>query len=703
MVDTGGEFIDPFKFVGSEPNIGKPAPGATGIAEHFSAGMIERAQKRTVTVIGEKEYNVSSLPGESRALFPVYLTPEGEWECYCFTLDHGDTRRRKGCTHLAAVLLYREAKSGGSAALGVGAGEATEAAVSEGVIAPSSEPPVPEEVYPTKYPIPAPDDEMWKLPPGTPPFPSWVQEFRPHQWQAAIECVEAFESGADIVWLDAPTGAGKTLIAELVRRLMAVPTWYICTTKTLQDQFARDFDYSKVLKGRSNYPTTDFPFPEYTANDCTNDGGSQGRCYWCREVTECPYSIAKKEAVESQLGVINTAYLLAEANIERSVTTGRALVIADECDVLEGDLMGYVTYEVSERRLNTLGISAPKKGVRKKTIRAWMTDTLLPAIDERLKDPPNGSSELRVIRERTGLYRLRADTLNVLYELEAEAENADPEVTGAENWIRDNAAGPLVMKPVRVNRYGREYLWQHADHWLCMSGTIVSSDEMDASLGVVEAGLKSVTVHVPMTFPVQNRPVTVVPVIEMTYANREKAQPVMAEAIKVILKGHSDERVLIHTVSYQFAEYLRNELSGEFADRLVTHSNAAGRDEALGVYRRRPGGVLLSPSMDRGVDLKGDDCRVVVVCKVPFGNIGDRQVSARLRGVGGQQWYNVQAIRTLLQMTGRGVRSKDDWCQTYILDAQFTKKIWKVRAMIPQWWIDSVTIARVRDYIGRSR
>jgi Rad3-related DNA helicase len=38
-------------------------------------------------------------------------------------------------------------------------------------------------------------------------------------------------------------------------------------------------------------------------------------------------------------------------------------------------------------------------------------------------------------------------------------------------------------------------------------------------------------------------------------------------------------------------------------------------------------------------------------------------------------------------MTGRGMRSADDHCTTYILDTQFIDGIWKrSKSLLPEWW-----------------
>lgn len=664
-----------------------PKPKATLVRDKYRPSIVDRASKRTVRVVGDRKYRVSKLDRELLEYYDVWFE-SGKWECACYSMDHGDTRRRTRCSHVVAVLLFREAEH---------TPPRLNLNIPRGVVQEGSETRIA-----TVLPVdrerstpPVPTDKLW----GDTPLPFWVQEIYPHQWQAVEEAVEYYNSGIDIVYLDAPTGSGKTLIAELIRRRLEQSALYVCSTKTLQDQFVRDFDYAKVLKGRGNYPTLNMPYPEYTAGDCTKTGtGDDARCYWCSDVKSCPYEMAKSEALRSRLAVLNTSYLLTEGN-NVGRFSGRELVIADEADVLESELMGFVTYELSERRLERLGLSAPKKGVRKTTILGWLSDELLPRLVQRVQSlPVNG--DIRTIRERNGLVRLVEDTRRVIVDLTQEIETvSDEDNPGVENWIRDNDAGPLVLKPVRVDQYAGRFLWCHGKRWLCMSATFVSTEEMNDSLGIDVAGLKTATVKVPMLFAKENREIVSVPVANMTNKEKETEWPKMIRAIDNVCSWYPEDRILVHTVSYAFTEYLMKNCSRELRLRSVTYRNGQERDNALARYRQNKGSVLLAPSMDRGIDLKDNDCRVVIVAKVPFPNLGDRQVGSRLRGVGGQTWYNVATIRKLVQMTGRGVRSKDDWCRIYILDAQFMRKIWKVKQLLPGWWREAVTVGQVHDYL----
>jgi len=519
---------------------------------------------------------------------------------------------------------------------------------------------------------------------GQPDLPSWLTGLHPHQWDAVEEVIEHYAAGAKVVFVDAPTGSGKTLIGEAVRRVLsqsghASKALYVCSDRALQDQFLADYDYAKVLKGRANYPTQDGG-GQVDCSDCTKNAGDAD-CMWCHNPGQCPYLVAKTQAIKSPLSVLNTAYLLAEAN-SAGVFSERAFRILDECDVLEQVLMGYVEFRVGEKTLKKLRLSAPKKGSHYPTIITWIRDELRPKvmvlIGELTGTRTLWGADVNKQREINGLKRL-AGSIETILKLGAEGDN----------WVRDNDAGPLVLKPIKVDLYGDEVLWSHADKWLCMSATIISPDQMADSLGIEDGTWETVTV--PMTFPVENRPIYQIPVASMTYKEKETAEPLMAQGVLDVVNMHPGDRVLVHAVSYHLAATITKFLKANVNRPVVTYTNAGEKEAALRRYRSTPGAIMVASSMDRGVDLKDDDCRVVIIAKIPYPSLKDPQVSKRMHMPGGEEWYAVQTVRSIVQMTGRGVRSKEDWAKTYMLDAQFGMNVYKRnQKLFPKWWRDAV-------------
>lgn len=547
---------------------------------------------------------------------------------------------------------------------------------------------------------------------GFPAFPDFVTEFYDHQWQAFLDIVAAYNAGSKVVLLDAPVGTGKTVIAEMVRRWRAKRSAYVCSDKALQDQFMRDFSYAALLKGRANYATADHPEllnparweDAVNAGDCDRttmtlpgcdscpkgdyDDEERAHCSECHPVLSCPYEAAKSHAIMSPLICVNTSYFLAEGNSGGKVCGHRAFVVIDECDLIEQEMMGFIEVAISSARRTKYGIDYPAR----KTAAAgeqyhwpeWFARTISDLRKQRRRHPVRPTTrdqrrEVRYIDRLIGNLEMVQGTIT------------DDGLTG---WVYDGYdRGNIVFKPVMVDEFGPTHLWNHADEWLLMSGTIIDPTEMVTSLGIPDTKPWTV-VTVPMTFPRENRPVHVIPVAEMSRKNKDEAWPLMLDKINEIAVLHGNDRILVHAVSYALAEFLAGGLP---RDRVITYGASTERAAALSAYLSQPGAILVAPSMDRGVDLPGDACRVQVICKLPFPYLGDKQIQTRLYATrGGQQWYVVQCIRSFVQMTGRGVRNKDDHAVTYILDKAFQNNIWKKgKHLLPKYLIDAI------DWSGR--
>lgn len=505
------------------------------------------------------------------------------------------------------------------------------------------------------------------------PLPSWVREVRPHQLAAVDEVMDAFAGGASVVFLDAPTGSGKTLLGELVRRELNDPALYVCSSLTLQDQIAADFPYARVIKGRSNYPVAEPEYAHRTCADCTAPA-----CAYCPSVKVCPYVVAKKAARDADLAVLNTTYALYEMNRGKGHFAGRELVIADECDLLESELMRYVELRLTRRLFAELDVEPPKPGAHYKTIQALLLDRFLPALNRELAKYMNVEATDATV-----------ERLQVLTRAHASVRSTVKALTDG-NWVRDsNDDGGLVMKPISVAKYGKSLLWSHGKRWLCMSATVISPDQMADDLGLE---LPWEVVTVPMTFPVANRPIIASPVADMSRKGGIEDEDALIDALEAIRALHPDERILVHTVSYNLTKLV---VAGLKLRGVATfsYSNTRERAKALRDYRKSRAGMLCAPSLDRGVDFSGDECRVIVVCKVPFPYLGDPQVNGRLHSAGGERWYAAQTVRTLVQMTGRGVRSADDHATSYIIDRNFLRVLREHKAMFPSWWRDALNTA----------
>ena len=504
------------------------------------------------------------------------------------------------------------------------------------------------------------------------------------------------QSGKQVYLLDAPTGTGKTVIGvgayakvgliqatidKMAGREDRYRCIYITRTKQLQDQILAEFPMARTVKGRSNYFCLERPneFPEFTAADCNNQS-CQG----------CPYKIAKSAALSSPLAVLNDSYFLSETNGPGSFS-GATLLIIDEVDSLESALMGFIQFTVSQRQIKRLQLTPPQNPGSFDVWLPWADKAKITVAEgiEILSRQLEGSHPSEWSDIEVEMQKQVARLTSFLNKLNLFTKEVN------DSWVFDfirPADWQVIFKPVQVGEYAGRYLWQHGERVLGMSGTIFEPQLLANELGLEDWDYS----RMESPFPVENRPIYFKPVANLTRKHMDQELPKLGIEVKSLLDRYCDSRILVHTVSYRIRDYLMGNLPQH---RLITHSTE-DRDKKLETFRNsRDPLVMISPSFDRGVDLPQEACRCVIICKVPFMDLSDKQVSKRMISPGGQRWYNVRAAQSVVQMSGRAVRSPTDYCDTFILDKQFGAFRVRVRDILPQWWQAAIKNVKVDEEV----
>lgn len=499
------------------------------------------------------------------------------------------------------------------------------------------------------------------------------------------ECIARFNEGNKVVLLDAPTGLGKTVTGECVRQGLQTSGLYLCSTLSLEDQFMRDYgrDYSEV-RGRANYTPTDATEGPWsitpTCADCDYDKEADS-CSFCSVRGQCPYIVARENAYLSEMTCTNYAFAFGAWSSDK--LKERGLVICDEACLLEGEIMRHVAISISPRMRQFLNLKTPKKTVEE-SWPGWF-DYALPLIESA------GRNLKATLRDNDIQGKRRLSTLRNLYERMKDVRD------DLEGWVFTGGDDGIEFKPVRVDGLGKETLWDNGQRFLLMSATILSPEEMVESLGYEGSWAP---VFAPSVFPVENRPIYFFPAATMTKKMEAESWPKMVTAVDAVIERYPDERVLVHSHSYDLTRALVTNLR---TDRPVfAYNNSEERQREIEGFEKTPGAVLIAPSLDRGYDGKDDLVRCVILCKTPIPYLGDKQVSARLHSPGGDLWLSCATARSLVQMVGRGVRHDEDHADTWILDAYFKTffEKWKARGfeveegrahrLFPKWFVEAV-------------
>jgi len=246
-----------------------------------------------------------------------------------------------------------------------------------------------------------------------------------------------------------------------------------------------------------------------------------------------------------------------------------------------------------------------------------------------------------------------------------------------------------MFKPLKVDNFS-DYIFAWGSKVLLMSATLPNTNILCNSLGINPKD--TARLNIPSTFKKENRPIIYKPVGRMSYSYWEATIEKIVRYLSEYCKTHK-EKILIHCVNYRIAGIVTSSSGMTHDYSFFYHEGAGDRTVMLDKFKEADApAMLVSPSMESGVDLPGDLCHVQFILKVPYLSIADKQVQERMAI--DRDWYISCTINRLVQMCGRIVRSEDDWGKTYILDECFADLIRHNKRFFPSWFLESVAVER---------
>src|SRR5215469_15350949 len=164
---------------------------------------------------------------------------------------------------------------------------------------------------------------------------------------------------------------------------------------------------------------------------------------------------------------------------------------------------------------------------------------------------------------------------------------------------------------------------------------------------------------------------------------------IIASAIDKIMTTHKDAKGIIHTTSYEQLNFIKENISKFNQRRLLETNPAVERDEIIDEhFKSSKPTVLISPSLQLGLDLKDDLSRFQIITKVPYPSLGDRWIDEKRKR--SEQWYSWQTGLKLVQGYGRSIRSNEDWAITYVLDGIFESFVNRNKNILPDWFSSAI-------------
>tara|TARA_A100001515_G_scaffold140251_1_gene135761 strand:+ start:16383 stop:18020 length:1638 start_codon:yes stop_codon:yes gene_type:complete len=515
---------------------------------------------------------------------------------------------------------------------------------------------------------------------------------------------EAFDSGHKFVICSAPTGSGKSFISktlanvsnessesfkELVSSYAAFKidqtgtflneqecidespsgTFALTITKTLQDQYKDLFDDTILLKGKSNYQSTIDPnmdveleslvMPKKVLDDH-------------RMRHKCNYHNDRRDALIKKFAALNYKMFLSLPNHVKY----KDYIVCDEASELEDEIIKQFSLSIDVVRLGRIGVKAYSlKSTKPKTVLKWIGDLLL-----------NVSERISYIQERAKLGLSEKDTnrLHYLKNIHRTLCLIDETWQKCEYVVQVENKDNIKVTPLKVDSLTK-YIFEYADKILLMSATVIDHVNLAKTLGIERYKY----VESASTFNPDKAPIYISQTNKLNHANLPKALPSIIEQIRQICETHKEEKGIIHT----HTNYITNYIQGKVRDRSFESCRFLFRDELSrneDILKHHEESeeptILVSPSLGLGIDLKDDLARFQIIVKASYLPLGDNRIKKMFEI--DKQWYTNKMLSNFIQQCGRGIRSKDDHCVTYVLDATIFHAIMRNKNRLPKYFIE---------------
>ena len=566
-------------------------------------------------------------------------------------------------------------------------------------------------------------------------FPWSERVPRSGQLEVVSEIIEAFDSN-DYVLLNGPTGSGKSVIAITLARYFnnrQKHAYLLTTEKILQKQYNDDFSSLhnvSYLLGANNY-SCDLNNEPYEDGICHMMDYNDARQLQCFE--SCTYRSARSLAKISPIVISNYHYMILDQDYlsEEVRMPHKYLGVYDEAHNLEKILRDYTKVELSDESIDSLEsrfrraseygkIRLPEiSELRKiKSILDSMNEENNYGAKSRFTQVKNFyNSAIEILRnyaesQTLSLYEwnkgsakadsLRTKSIKYCFSLCRDLEKTRCKISNMEKtftdtiWIfeKNEKDGSVFMKPVYARYLFKASLDQMTDKKLFMSATLAGKKSFSDSIGIDPDRVKEI--HIPSDFPAENRPVRYWFInndftMSAGRQNIDRCLPELVFALDELISAFREDKmgkILIHSGTYRITKYV---LDNSVHSRRMLAPKPETRDELIDEFKRSKDGILISPSLNEGLSLDDDLCRVQIVLKVPYLNLEDKAIRTRLKQPGGNEWYRSQAINVLIQGCGRSVRHKEDYCETYVLDPAFPKLVRENPDLFPKYFLDAVT------------
>jgi len=533
--------------------------------------------------------------------------------------------------------------------------------------------------------------------------------FRDGQVDAIASIVGYVLSRTKHIVLEAPTGSGKSIVGLLAAYFLykehKMKSYILVSDLSLFDQYAADIDrlHSSdfgYIKGKENYLCSEngckvsqaiCSLQGMSIMGAANSARPSPSSFACTQF--CKYAHDYMQAVKAPITLMTyQLYFIQRNYVEDNLFHGRNpnfpkrdLTICDECHKICDICQSHFAPRISIERPEWMKVldkympsASMSEDVRISILCAIElsidNDEMMAAVCRYGRYVANYCAVNDNVRQKlAGVKSLsKTDRRALAAGNMARQEHCKiddmlafvAEIGSTEHIVKTAIGNEITINFVYDSMMLKKYMHAKSKTELLMSATIGDFNEYAMLAGLDTSSMQ--TLAMSSAFDFSKSPIYVSNGNKMSAALKSISLPAIASQVASICRSKQHMRGIVQTGSYQNAAELKRLLPNDVQQRCIFYGGTDEKKLAIDAYQAKDDAILVGPTLIEGLNFPDSMCRFQICIKVPYAYLGSEYVKKKARYLDG--WYEYDVVTKICQGIGRGIRHKDDWCETYILD-----------------------------------
>jgi Rad3-related DNA helicase len=521
-----------------------------------------------------------------------------------------------------------------------------------------------------------------------------------HQINVISEVVNHFLNGTTYIFLLAPTGSGKSIIAYIVSEVLAdvifaddqyehlrtsLVSNILIHNNTLLKQYQGMFSqYMHSALGADNYHCSAL---NSSARYCIKDYIYQNNPELVENCEQCEYRQSRDAMNDSRHLITNYQYFFI-SKLFADTLKRRLLTIYDECHEINDIFSNVYSIDVSQPRINSVYEEITEEAHRSGSKNILNAEDRISKVDVENNDY---YQNVRLLNEAYAFaFKHYKQISNALLQsnnfssftsnkkIENKYDNfkcktADFLKFDYQHTLDYKEEGGYIIKPIFLSNMFR--LIKNSPFHLFMSATL-TSDYLTRTINFErDADIKFI--QMKSTFKRERKQLRFINSHKLNYKQTNNPDVIgqVSNLCHSIIVEHNKENGIIQAPSFNLTQQIAsqlNEMLSKSAIQIFEHKRGQDLNKIIAKFKRSSNpSILISPNLFVGVDLPGNESTYQIMIKAPFPSLGDARMQYIIQNH--PAVYQTNTLFKILQGLGRSNRSEDDYSITYCIDTNIEK------------------------------